>query len=319
MKRLFGVLSLVLMLPFISSALAGEDVPAAGTTVPRFNPTLRVGCAFDAAETHYVFDAKRSDLSDVTKIDLNRAPHARLYLAAELPFALTDRLALAVDGEWSFSRTEKQLGLSGNNGVFALYWDPDDTAHWVTADLLVSYALVRDAGVIKDLSVIAGARWDYQTMGFTNPHDVRGFISRPTDTIDFRMQTLAPVFGLGCTLTGIKSDIWGGDVNLLFLAGPIVWGSEDYAETFANIETIRFHDTFHHGYMIKAYADVTVLSGKITPSMEASLSIFGQYTRIDAKGDVEGTITGGAPNRSPFAFEMKSDVGVIGIDASLAF
>ena len=111
-------------------------------------------------------------------------------------------------------------------------WDSDGTAHWVSSDLLVSYALIKDRPIIKDLSVVAGVRWDYQTMSFDDPRNALNVLSSPADTVDFRMQTLAPVAGLSLTVGGLKSGIWLGDAHLRVLAGPIVWGNEDYRETF---------------------------------------------------------------------------------------
>jgi hypothetical protein len=66
---------------------------------------------------------------------------------------------------------------------------------------------------------------------------------------------------------------------------------------------------------------VTVLSGKITPTMDASLSLFGEYTKTNAKGEVTGiSYVGVNPvGRSSYDFEVDSSIFVFGIGASLAF
>ena len=172
-------------------------------------------------------------------------------------------------------------------------WDSDGTAHWVSSDLLLSYALIKDRPIIKDLSVVAGVRWDYQTMSFDDPRNALGVLSSPADTVDFRMQTLAPVAGLSLTVGGLKSGIWLGDVHLRVLAGPIVWGNEDYRETFGGVIYIRFKGDLSHGYVVRGYGDFTLLSGKITPTMEGSLAFFAQLTRTSAAGEVDGSFERG--------------------------
>jgi hypothetical protein len=321
MKRfLICLLALSCLIFLIPAAFAAED--AAGT--PFFNPTLRVGCAVDAGTSHYTFTTARSPIALLYGDDLTRESHPRFYLGLELPFAVTDRLTLKLGGSWAFSGTEKDLLETGTApGVVGLRsFSADGANHWATADLLVSYALIRDAGVVKSLSAVAGVRWDYQSMGFHYPYAVTTFNSASSNTIDFRMQTLAPVFGLDCTFTGIKSGVWGGDLELAFLAGPIVWGSEDYHVSYfpGNISRMRMHGDFHEGYIVDVFAEATVLSGKITPAMGASLSVFGEYTHTIAKGEVTGTISIGTPPlRSPFHFETGSDVVVFGLSGALAF
>jgi hypothetical protein len=141
------------------------------------------------------------------------------------------------------------------------------------------------------------------------------------DTIDFRMQTLAPVFGLSCTLGGIKHGIWGGDIHLKVLAGPVVWGHEDWKETFGNTAfSFHYKGDISHGYTVRAFADLTVLSGQLAPCMEGSVSIFAQLTKTNVKGVVDGAVTrGGVRSTAPYDFRSDSAVVVVGIGASLAF
>ncbi len=54
------------------------------------------------------------------------------------------------------------------------YWDRDGRSDWVTADFLVSYALIKERSVVKDLSVVAGLRWDYEDRPDGNAHNPSG-------------------------------------------------------------------------------------------------------------------------------------------------
>jgi hypothetical protein len=319
MKRVFsGAFILLCLAVFIPAAFAGEDA----ADFPRFNPTLRLGCAVDAGNTRYSFDCTNGSVAYIVEDVLDRPSYPWFYLALELPFAVTDRLTLTLDGAWAFSGAEKDaletavvdFGATGRRS-----FNPDGVNHCMTADLLVSYALIKDAGVVRDLSVVAGLRWDYQSLRFHHPHDNIGFQTDSTNTVDFRMHTLAPVFGLDATFTGLKSGVWGGDLKLAVLAGPIVWGNEDYVSTFyAANYPLRFNGDLGRGYIVDVLAEGTLLSGKITPAMDASLAIFCRYTRMSAKGDVTGTYPA-LSSRAPFRFETTSDVIAFGINASLAF
>jgi hypothetical protein len=317
MKRiLIGLLALSCVVVLVPAAFAAED--AAGT--PFFNPTLRVGVAFDLSDTHYKFANKGVPLFGLLSEDLKFPADARFYIATELPFAVTDRLTLALGADWSFSGTEKDI--IEDLGFAHRSWERDGRADWVSADFLASYALVKNTGVIKDLSVVGGLRWDYQNMSLDNPRVTFGFVvNSPLDTFDFRMQTLAPVLGIEATFTGFKSGIWGGDVKLGVLAGPIVWGALDHRETFATPTFVfRFKDNVSHGYIVKVSGEMTLLSGVITPRLEGSLSLFADYTGKSVNGVVETKGYSGAfYATAPYDFETKSDVFTFGLSASLAF
>jgi hypothetical protein len=111
MKRfLFGAFVLLCLAAFIPAAFAAEDVAGTGgTDAPFFNPTLRLGCAVDAAVTRYSLDYKTAALGGVEEIYLERPAGARFYLAGELPFAVTDRLTLALGANWAFSGAKDEF------------------------------------------------------------------------------------------------------------------------------------------------------------------------------------------------------------------
>jgi hypothetical protein len=315
-KIIAAILALFCLSLFLPAAFAAD------TDAWWFKPTLRVGVAFDAQRPLYNFTTKTAPLSGINSTDLNLTSTARPYFALELPFAVTDRLTIALDGDWSFTGAERELNEGINEGTSKRVLDSDGMSHWVSASLLVSYALVKDYNLIKDLSIVAGIRWDYQTMSFDDARDNFTLVSSPLDTIDFTMQTLTPVAGLSCTLAGIKSGLWGGDIHLGVLAGPVVWGHEDYRETFGNEALMTYEGDISHGYIVKALADVTVLSGQLAPCLDGSVSIFAQLTKTHVEGVVDGAFDSNVligTGTAPFDFTGDSAVFVVGIGASLAF
>ena len=180
-----------------SLVFAGEDVARSGDDSKwRFKPTLSVGYAF-SNHTHIKFDSDIG-LAGVRNIDLKIPGFSGVYLAAELPFALTDRLKLTLGGRLAFPGSNREATEAYNDFVANRDYDSNDR-YWVTADLLLSYAFIKNVSCLKDLSAIIGFRWDYQTMSFDNPHSTFGILTSPLDKVSFRMYTYTPVFGLTST------------------------------------------------------------------------------------------------------------------------
>ena len=321
MKKIMIVISALMCFVLCASLVfAGEDVARSGDDSKwRFKPTLSVGYAF-SNDTHIKFDSDIG-LAGVRNIDLKIPGFSGVYLAAELPFALTDRLKLTLGGRLAFPGSNREATEAYNDFVANRDYDSNDR-YWVTADLLLSYAFVKNVSCLKDLSAIIGFRWDYQTMSFDNPHNVLGVASLPWDTISFRMYTYTPVFGLTSTFKGFKSGIFGGDVKLGIFGSPIGWGNAKYSEEFdAGGTRIRFDGDIDRVAFYKILGDFTVLSGKITPGIEASLSFFAQYTKFFTKERLSGVADlGGVPvGLSDYNFKMRPDLATLGIKASIAF
>jgi hypothetical protein len=317
-KIIIAILVSVCVAALVPAAFAADT----DNCRPLCAPTLRTGVAFDAGPTHYEFSRPATFLG-IRHMDLKLPSVARPYIALEVPFYVTDRLTITAIGEWSFTAadcwgvSDHYTDNAGTPLVYR-YWDTDGTAHWVSAELLASYSLIKDRPVVKDLSVIAGLHWDYFYMNLDNPHN--GILSATTDYFGARTEYLAPIFGLSTTIAGFKHGIWGGDMHLRAMAGPIVWGNEHYKESINTLDYLVVRGDFWRGYIVKVFADVTILSGEITPWMEGSLTLFGQYTRTEMNGTVQmkdWRFTTTYPRA--FYFKGHSDVLVFGLGATLKF
>lgn len=254
----------------------------------------------------------------VNKIDVKVPGISGVYLAGELPFALTDRLKLTLGGRWAFSASDDRVEAVYNDGVGIRNFDSDDH-YWITADLLLSYAFIKNLSFLKDISAVIGFRWDYQKMSFENPTAL-GILSSPLDMITFKMSTYSPVLGLTSTFKGFKSGIFGGDMKLGVFGSPIAWGNMKYDEEFGQNAQLRVDDDLDRVYYFNVLGEITALSGKITTGVEASLSIFAQYTKFFVKDDPTGKgQLGGAPTATDFHFTIHPDLATVGIKASVAF
>jgi hypothetical protein len=312
MKRIIlGIVAVLCAVLFVSTAFAGEQ-----EGVPWFKPALSAGYAFNAGDTNFTFITRGISLLGVTRMDIKPPRLSGVYVAGELPFAVTDRLKLTLEGSWTMSLTDKDLREDYNSVVAVRSWDPDNNSQSWTADFLASYAFVKNFSFIKDVSVAAGVRWDYHTMSFDKPI-ATGVVSAPGDTIDLSTHTLAPVFGITSTFKGFKSGIFGGDMKLGFLAGPIVWGQVNYRESFGIATKFRSDDDLSNGYLLKIFGEITALSGKITPGIDGSLSVFAQYTRSKTGGTLD--ISSSTGTTAGFDFDTASDVMAVGIKAAITF
>jgi hypothetical protein len=306
-KIMIGFIAVLCTVLFVSTAFAWE-----------FKPALSVGYAFDASQPHYTFATRGIALGGITKIDMKAPRLSGIYLAGELPFALTNRFKLALEGSWTMSLTNNDMQEVFNNGIARRSWDLDNNSDMVTVSFLASYAFIKDLSFVKDVSAAAGLRWDYHTMSFDEPFNVVSVTSSPSDTLDLSTHTLAPVFGLTSTFKGFKSGIFGGDMKLGVLAGPIVWSHVNYKEKFSPTNEFHSDDNLGSGgYLLKVFGEITALSGKITKRTEGSLSLFAQYTRSKISGTSDITYVG--IGTTGFDFDTTSDVVVIGLKGAITF
>lgn len=319
-KIMIGIVAVLCMVLFVSAAFAGEKGSEGTYWAPWFKPALSVGYAFDAIDTHYTFHTRGAPLLGAIKFDMEPPRLSGIYTGLELPVDITCRLKLALGGSLTSNLTsdhmnEKYLAPA----PIGRSWDLDNSDNRWSADFLASYAFVKDLSFIKDISAVAGVRWDYHTTRFDEPFNAMGVISSPRDKVDFIMYTVAPVFGITSTFKGYQYGIFGGDIKLGLLGGPIVFGHVDYKERFNN-GALSWHfddDLSSGGYLFKVFGEITALSGKITPAIDGSLSIFAQCNFSKAGGTLDGTAHTGVTQG--FDFETDSSVVAIGLKAAITF
>jgi hypothetical protein len=323
MKKIMIVISaLMCFVLFASMTFAGDkavDNPVTKDREPWFKPSLSVGYAF-SSDTHIKLGRESIGIVGLRDTDLKIPGFSGVYLAGELPFALTDRFKVTLGGRLAFPGSDKEMDQSYNDNSLLRFWDSNDR-YWVTADLLLSYAFVKNLSFLKDLSGVLGFRWDYHTMSFDNPHNTFAIVTSPLDTVSFRMYTYTPVLGLTSTFKGFKYGIFGGDVKLGLFGSPIGWGNAKYREEYGQFFVIRFDGDIDRVSFFNILGDFTLLSGKITPGMEASLSFFAQYTKFFTRERLSGVgYAGGAlGGQGDFNFKMRPDLTAVGVKASLAF
>lgn len=296
-----------------------------GATTSRFKSSLSLGYAFSGGSDFNFSSDDGGNIFSGREFKHKLPGLSGVYVAGDLRFNFTNRLSLTAGakGTASFKNGNDDETVSFPPPGFAVRnWDADDR-YWCTADLLLSYAIVKDASFLKDLSAVAGFRYDYHKISFKNPQvPGGGLMSLPTDKTDIKMQTYSPVLGVTSTLQGFRSGIFGGDIKLSLLGSPFVFGRIDYTEGFADpIFKFEVAENFGRSYFVNIGAEVTAISAKIGPRADLTVALFGQYTQfvIDDKVTMTGVNSGGDAISRDYNFSARPNMAVVGIKAAIEF
>lgn len=314
------VILLFCMVLFAASAFAAD-----GAATPRFKPSISVGYAFSGGTDFDFTSVDGGTIYGGSRFDHSIPTLSGVYVAGDLLFNFTNRLSLTagVKGTVSLKNGTDDETVGFTPPSYALRnWDADNR-YWCTADLLLSYAVVKDTSFLKDLSAVAGFRYDYHKMSFKNAQvTAGGLVSSPTDKTDIKMQTYSPVLGVTSTLQGFRSGIFGGDIKLSLLGSPFVFGKIDYTEGFAD-PAFRFEvaENFGRSYFLNIGAEVTAISAKIGPRADLTVALFGQYTQfvIDDKVTMTGVNGPGVAVTREFSFSSRPNMAVVGIKTAIEF
>ncbi|MGO9415042.1 MAG: hypothetical protein ACLP51_07875 [Syntrophobacteraceae bacterium] len=341
-KGFIGIAASLCLVLCVSFAFAAEqvapyDLDAVTTPAPAspycfLQPSFSTGFS-EAGAANYQFNFLASTgLAGVSSLNLRTPAFPGFYLAGDLPYAVNDRLKVTLGARWA-------PGYNSGTGQetytqpfpfaeFGRGWASGDS-DWVTADLLASYAFVKNCSCLKDFSIVAGFRYDYHNMGLSdpifNPLVVNG---KASDTIGLTTQTYEPVLGLTATLPGYKCGIFGGDIKLGVLGSPVVFGNVDYRETFGAVQPYALISV--NGNLNAAQteffcisAEATAVSWKMCSGLQATVSIFADYTKFYGAGNLAGQVTvSGIPGpveTSAVGFAMDPSVLTAGLKFALAF
>jgi hypothetical protein len=338
-KGFFGIAASLCLVLCVSSAFAAEEIVpydkyAAATPAPAspycfLKPSFSVGFS-EAGSTHYQFNfLSIAGLAGVNSLNLRTPAFPGFYLAGDLPYAVNDRLKVTLGARWapgynSGTGQDTYTAFGSPPLEFGRGW-ASGNSDWVTTDLLVSYVLAKNCSFLKDFSIVGGFRYDYHHMGLSDPIFSPLVINaKASDTIGFTTQTYGPVLGFTATLPGYKCGIYGGDIKLGVLGSPVAWGNVDYRETFGAVVPAMF--TFNGNLdagqteFFCISAEATAVSWKMCSGLQATVSIFADYTQFYGAGNLAGQATiPGFTETSNVAFKMSPDLLTAGLKLVLAF
>jgi len=149
-----------------------------------------------------------------------------------------NRLELTLLGSWAVALADEDGTETATITGTEVTRDWDVDTDWITADVSVAYAVIKDVMFIKSISPIIGFRYDSWKTEFDNPRNASAIwtVVAPGDKAEFKQETYAPYFGVKSTiglpaaqLSGGKLQI-GGDLKISAIYGPRVWGDVKYKE-----------------------------------------------------------------------------------------
>lgn len=302
---------------FFSTPVSAADPE--GGALARFKPSISLGYAY-FGPTDIVFRGENFvSLAGVNKTSVNIPGKSGSYLAGDFSFSFTDRLNLTVGGRMAnaWSSPDSREEYNGTPGI-GRTWESDGQ-FWLTAEVMLAYAFVKNASFVKNISGVVGLRGDFQRARFKNPHLAGGVLTSISDETKFDMSTVSPVVGVASTFQGFRSGIFGGDIKVGVFGSPIASGRVKYKETFGVGSALEVDDNFYRSAMVSASAEVTAITAKLNPRANLLVSIYGQYTRQFIDSTVEMTINGISNTEGDFTFSMQPSTAIVGVKAAIEF
>jgi hypothetical protein len=291
------------------------------------NPALSVGYLWDRPGTEYTLRARGAGIGGVTGRLYDYKSSEAIYLAGRLPFTFGKRLEATLSASWAIpvgSSDVKEYDFFGGTNLGGRTWEAE--TNWLTGDLQVSYAIIKDLHILKALAPVVGLRYDYWKTKYDDPHYVspRFAVAAPTDTAKFYTSALLPYIGFTATIGGLKIGAFGGDLKLGAIGGWTAWGKVKHYETRDAVGPR--HDTFKgdldgSGRLFdfgEFFGEYTVFSLALSQRIQGSLSLFLKYNLFKAYGKLDGTRwTSG--ERDTFDFNIDRSSTAVGICAAFKF
>jgi hypothetical protein len=326
MKRviLLSVLVLAALLAFAPAFAADEGGSSPGLVL---RPSISIGYVGDMGDLGYSLSTVRETpaLGGIPVREFNYHDYSSLYIDAALAATIGERLGAEISTRWAVPTHTDELNQEDYHVVPPSHsggrtWEARTL--WSVTDVNVSYALVKDASILKSFAPKVGVRWDYWDIEGDDPFDRHGAIVvyAPSDTMEFYASTVMPYAGLSMTFGGLQWGMFGGDLEVEAVAGFLAWGETKHDElrNSGGFRNDVFEGDLNSGYFYEISLDYTLLTLEFSPKVTGTAGIFGRISGYHATGDLEGTrnaVTG------PFEYEfvMDRELFITGINLAVTF
>ena len=328
MKKIFffiACMTLTTMITIFPGATFGSD-DWNGFAV---KPALSIGYLHTLGNTSYSLAAHAGGLGGVVERTYDYDAYPSVYLEGKIPFMIGKRLEVVLSGSWAIPAGASEVANMDYNPPGALLggrtWD--SKTNWLTANLQVSYAVVKNFHWLKSLAPIVGFRYDYGKTSFNNPHKVSpGFAAAaPTDTADFNSSALQQYFGVAAILGDFKIGSFGGDLKLSAIGGWTPWGKVSHDEYRNGGPSNRYDQFSGHldkgNYFVEIGAEYTMFSFAIAQRAEGSISVFTKYNLFHATSEMDGvrSRSGAITELDTFDFKLDRSSVALGLTGAIKF
>jgi hypothetical protein len=269
----------------------------------------------------YKLDADGAGIGGTTLREYEYHNFSSLYIDGTLSADFGERLGAEISTRWAIPTSTNDVRHKDFNGPLLGGRTWNTYTLWSVLDANVSYALVKDASVLKSFKPKVGVRWDYWKMYYEDPFDVSpGFaVAAPWDTAEFYSSAIMPYAGFSATFGGLQWGMFGGDLEFEAVGGILAWGKAKHEET-RDLGGTR-HDVFEgsldKGYFYELSLDYNVLTLELSPKVTGTVGVFGKLSGYHADGNLEGSRNDVVLD--DFDFEMDRTLFVTGINLAIMF
>jgi hypothetical protein len=329
MKKIVLSLLLVLAVLMAITPVFAQDKGGSRPVVV-FRPSISFGYVGDAGEVGYSLSTLEiPSVGGIPVREFHYDHFSSLYLDATLSASIGERLGAEISTRWAIPSIINDLKQEESHVNPASYsggrtWGAKTL--WSVLDANVSYALVKDGGVLKSFAPKVGVRWDYWDIEGDNPdNSAHGGIAvySDSDTMEFYNSTVMPYAGFSATFGGLQWGMFGGDLTFDAVAGFLAWGKAKHDELRNGSIGIR-HDVFEgnldRGYFYELSLDYNVLTLDFSPKVQGTVGLFGKLSGYHATGELEGTRSGfSTAGPYPYSYSMDRTLFLTGITLAVTF
>ncbi|MBN2224697.1 MAG: hypothetical protein JW765_08510 [Deltaproteobacteria bacterium] len=325
MKRIVLPSILILAALLVCCPAFGQDEGGSSAMVV-FRPSVSVGYVGNIGDLDYNMYTHTFGIGMTTMYDFTYRCYSSLYLDAGLAAGIGDRLAIEASVRWAppgntFHMRENVI-IGG--GLYGRSWKA--TTSWLAVDGNISYAVVKDVSIIKSFAPKVGVRWDRWDIDGTHPYDVTSgwAVPSPTDTMDSYVSILMPYAGFSLVLGGLQWGMFGGDLEIDAIGGPLAWGDVHH-KAYYNLGIYRrltMEGSLDRGYFYEVSLDYNVLTLDFSPKVTGTVGLFGRIAGYNAQGTLDAVrvyAPGVQDGPLPYKFDLDRTVYATGITLAVTF
>jgi hypothetical protein len=237
-----------------------------------------VGYLGDPGGTRLDFTPGNTFGADLVQNFRHTFPVEGLWLGLSAMIPMSEQMTLMATGSWLFPSN----GRSDEEYVFP--FGDDGSRTWRSSIQWYTLGIGGAFSIEGPVAVLAGFRYDSFEAGFSDPENVFGIASLPSDEADFRVSLYMPYVGL---MAGLGSTVRVGFIGFPYLPGDVRYGQTVGA---ADPSTSRAEASgaVSNGYFMEIFAEYGI------NLMGANIGVFGkwEYLRASASLDIDAAFIG---------------------------
>lgn len=226
----------------------------------------------------------------------HKYPERGLWLGLIASGCLSEHISLLASGWYLVPSRQNELE-TYDWGTAWRNWDTDP--QWWYVDGLFAFG--------KQLSLLAGLRFDRYSNKFKNPSNAIAVSSNPNDTADVNSDSWIPLVGTQYVYTDTTTNLTVRAVGF-----PVLLGNFKYRETVGGASAIEGSRNWRNGYFLEIFAEYSKRIG------QGTIGVFGRWNGTEGKTavDIQGLPGAGS---SDFDISFRRLTWTVGGSVGLGF